>query len=80
MTCGMPGPSSDMTVMIRNSHGNACTASTTRCATRSTAPPKYPSRRPHTEATATATRLAAMPTSIEMRAPCTTRLYTSRPN
>ena len=80
MTCGMPGPSSDMTVMIRNSHGKACTASTTRCPIRSATPPKYPSRSPNTVATTTATRLEAMPTSIEMRAPCTTRLYTSRPN
>ena len=69
MICSSPLPAMDMTVSSISKPGNAIQASTNRCTSRSSLPPKNPDVPPIRTATTTFSAVAVSPTNNDSRAP-----------
>ena len=69
MVCSSPWPTSDITVIRMSSPGKAIQASTNRCTTISSLPPKNPVVVPISIATTMLILVAARPTTSDTRAP-----------
>ena len=80
MTTGTVKPKATVIVIATTMPGRISTVSTIRCTSRSNHLPKYALAMPSTVPIATPMSGAIMPTNMDTRPPCSSRLTTSRPS